>query len=62
MRETLAEWRPAIDEAIADLVPREIDADYLKSTRFDPIALIQRRLESPFLSTSVTVFGSDGRP
>ena len=36
MRETLAEWRPAIDEAIADLVPREIDADYLESFFGDP--------------------------
>ncbi|SEQ56352.1 polyprenyl synthetase family protein [Natrinema salaciae] len=31
MRETLADWRPAVDEAIADLVPREIDDDYLES-------------------------------
>ncbi len=31
MRETLAEWRPAVDEAIDDLVPREIDAEYLES-------------------------------
>ncbi|TMT85794.1 polyprenyl synthetase family protein [Haloterrigena sp. H1] len=35
MRETLADWRPAIDEAIADLIPREIDADYLE-TFFGP--------------------------
>ena len=35
MREMLADWRPAIDEAIADLVPREIDADYLE-TFFGP--------------------------
>ena len=35
MRETLADWRPAVDEAIANLVPREIDADYLE-TFFGP--------------------------
>ncbi|QLG50726.1 polyprenyl synthetase family protein [Natrinema halophilum] len=31
MRETLADWQPAIDEAIATLIPRDIDADYLES-------------------------------
>ncbi|WP_255169799.1 polyprenyl synthetase family protein [Natrononativus amylolyticus] len=31
MRETLAEWRPVIDETIADLLPREVDAEYLES-------------------------------
>ena len=31
MRETLADWRPAIDEAIADLIPREIDTEYLEA-------------------------------
>ncbi|WP_254522875.1 polyprenyl synthetase family protein [Natrinema caseinilyticum] len=31
MRETLADWRPAIDEEIATLIPRDIDADYLES-------------------------------
>ncbi|SDQ34267.1 polyprenyl synthetase family protein [Natronobacterium texcoconense] len=36
MRETLAEWRPAVDEAIADLVPREIDDDYLESFFGEP--------------------------
>ncbi|SEV98603.1 polyprenyl synthetase family protein [Natrinema salifodinae] len=52
MRETLADWRPAIDEAIADLVPREIDADYLESFfgaptyEYDP-AGIQHALSTP---------------
>ncbi len=52
MRETLADWRPAIDEAIADLVPREIDADYLESFfgsptyEYDPEG-IQRALATP---------------
>ncbi|WP_226041274.1 polyprenyl synthetase family protein [Natrinema sp. DC36] len=52
MRETLADWRPAIDEAIADLVPREIDADYLESFfgsptyDYDPHG-IQRALATP---------------
>lgn len=52
MRETLADWRPAIDEAIAELVPREIDADYLESFfgpptyEYDP-AGIQRVLATP---------------
>lgn len=52
MRETLADWRPAIDEAIADLVPREIDADYLESFfgsptyEYDPHG-IQRALATP---------------
>ncbi|MDF9745312.1 polyprenyl synthetase family protein [Natrinema salsiterrestre] len=52
MRETLADWRPAIDEAIADLVPREIDAAYLESFfgvptyEYDPVGL-QRALSTP---------------
>ncbi|WP_049925136.1 polyprenyl synthetase family protein [Halopiger goleimassiliensis] len=52
MRETLAEWRPVIDDAIADIVPREIDADYLESFfgdptyEYDPTA-IQRALADP---------------
>ncbi|ARS91472.1 polyprenyl synthetase family protein [Natrarchaeobaculum aegyptiacum] len=52
MRETLAEWRPAVDEAIADLVPREIDADYLETFygeatyEYDPDG-IQRALADP---------------
>ncbi len=52
MRQTLAEWRPAIDEAIAELVPREIDADYLESFfgeptyEYDPDS-IQRALSDP---------------
>jgi geranylgeranyl diphosphate synthase type I len=29
MRELLAEWRPAVDETIAELLPREIDQAYL---------------------------------
>ncbi|WP_254763625.1 polyprenyl synthetase family protein [Natrinema marinum] len=52
MRETLADWRPAVDEAIADLVPREINADYLESLfgsptyEYDPDG-IQRALSTP---------------
>ncbi|RQG99625.1 polyprenyl synthetase family protein [Natrarchaeobius oligotrophus] len=52
MRETLLEWRPAVDEAIADLVPREIDAEYLESFfgeptyAYDPDG-IQRALSDP---------------
>ncbi len=52
MRDTLAEWRPAIDEAIADLVPREIDTEYLESFfgeptyEYDPEG-IQRALSDP---------------
>ena len=52
MRETLAEWRPAVDEAIADLVPREIDAEYLETFfgeptyEYDPQG-IQRALSDP---------------
>jgi len=52
MRETLAEWRPAVDEAIADLVPREIDAEYLETFfgeptyEYDPGG-IQRALSDP---------------
>ncbi|QSW98328.1 polyprenyl synthetase family protein [Haloterrigena alkaliphila] len=52
MRETLADWRPAIDEAIADLVPRDVDADYLESFFGDPTyeydsGGIQRALSTP---------------
>ncbi len=36
MRETLAEWRPAIDGAIADLFPREMDEAYLESFFGEP--------------------------
>ncbi|THE64936.1 polyprenyl synthetase family protein [Salinadaptatus halalkaliphilus] len=52
MRETLAEWRPAVDEAITDLVPREVDADYLEAYfgeptyEYDPDG-IQRALADP---------------
>ncbi|WP_255191597.1 polyprenyl synthetase family protein [Natronobeatus ordinarius] len=31
MRETLAEWRPAVDAAISDLLPRNVDDEYLES-------------------------------
>ncbi|GAB3030633.1 polyprenyl synthetase family protein [Natronobiforma cellulositropha] len=36
MRDTLAEWRPAIDETIAALVPRDVDAEYLESFFGEP--------------------------
>ncbi|OVE84762.1 polyprenyl synthetase family protein [Natronolimnobius baerhuensis] len=52
MRETLAEWRPAVDEAIADLVPREIDDEHLETFFGEPTyeydsAGIQRALSDP---------------
>jgi geranylgeranyl diphosphate synthase, type I len=52
MRETLAEWRPAIDDAIAEFVPREVDAEYLEeffgepTYEYDPDG-IQRALSDP---------------
>ncbi len=52
MREMLAEWRPAIDETIADIVPREIDAEHLESFFGEPTYeydadSIQRALSDP---------------
>ena len=52
MRETLAEWRPAIDDAIADVLPREIDTAYLETYFGDPTYEydpegIQRALADP---------------
>jgi geranylgeranyl diphosphate synthase type I len=52
MRETLAEWRPTVDEAIAEVLPREIDEEYLEwffgpaSYRYEPES-IQRALADP---------------
>jgi len=52
MRETLAEWRPAVDDAIEEVLPREIDDAYLReyfgdpSYEYDPQA-IQRALADP---------------
>jgi geranylgeranyl diphosphate synthase, type I len=52
MRETLAEWQPAIDDAIAEFVPREVDVEYLESFfgeptyEYDPEG-IQRALSDP---------------
>ena len=52
MRKTLLEWRPVIDEAMEDLLPRVIDADYLESYfgeptyEYDPDG-IQRALSDP---------------
>jgi geranylgeranyl diphosphate synthase type I len=52
MREALAEWRPVIDETIEELLPREIDHDYLSdyfgaaAYRYDPEA-VQRALADP---------------
>ena len=52
MRETLAEWRPAVDDAIEAVLPREIDVDYLESYfgeatyEYDPEG-IQRALADP---------------
>ncbi|MFC6718460.1 polyprenyl synthetase family protein [Natrialbaceae archaeon GCM10025810] len=52
MRETLADWRPAIDDAIADLLPRDVDAEYLESFFGEPTYEydtegIQRALSDP---------------
>ena len=52
MREVLAEWQPVVDEAIADLLPREIEEEYLidyygpASHQYDPVA-IQHALADP---------------
>jgi geranylgeranyl diphosphate synthase type I len=52
MRETLAEWRPRVDDAIAEVLPREIDAEYLEwffgpaSYRYD-VESVQRALADP---------------
>ena len=36
MRDVLEEWRPVIDETIAQVLPREVDADYLASYFGEP--------------------------
>ncbi|MCU4925012.1 polyprenyl synthetase family protein [Halobacteria archaeon AArc-dxtr1] len=52
MRDTLAEWRPAIDDAIAEVLPREVDEAYLESYfgeptyQYDPDG-IQQALSDP---------------
>ncbi len=52
MQDVLADWRPIVDEAIASLLPREIDEEYLTSY-FGPAthkydrAAIQRALADP---------------
>ena len=52
MRDVLAEWRPVIDEAVAELLPREIDEAYIcnffgdPTYRYDPPA-VQRALADP---------------
>jgi geranylgeranyl diphosphate synthase type I len=52
MRETLAEWRPRVDEAIEEVLPREVDAEYLDSFfgpasyRYD-VESVQRALSDP---------------
>ena len=52
MRETLAEWRPAVDATIAELLPREVTAEYLvdffgePTYEYDPDA-VQRALADP---------------
>ena len=52
MRETLAEWRPVVDDAIAEVLPREIDEEYLTeffgpaTFQYDSEA-IQRALADP---------------
>jgi geranylgeranyl diphosphate synthase type I len=52
MLETLDEWRPRVDEAIEEVLPREIDREYLEwffgpdSYRYEPES-IQRALADP---------------
>jgi geranylgeranyl diphosphate synthase type I len=52
MQDLLSEWRPVVDEAIEELLPRTIDEDYLAdffgkaSYRYDPVAM-QRALSDP---------------
>ncbi|MFC7215836.1 polyprenyl synthetase family protein [Saliphagus sp. GCM10025334] len=52
MREALAEWRPVIDDAIAEILPREVDGDNLEAFfgeptfAYDPEG-IQRALADP---------------
>lgn len=52
MRDVLAEWQPVVDDAIAELLPRDVDEAYLDewfgpaSHRYDPEA-IQRALSDP---------------
>jgi len=52
MRETLAEWRPVVDDAIEEVLPRTVDEAYLEeyfgsaSYRYDPHA-IQTALSDP---------------
>jgi len=52
MRDVLAEWRPVVDEAIEEMLPRDIDADYLTdffgeaTYTYDPPAM-QHALADP---------------
>jgi geranylgeranyl diphosphate synthase type I len=52
MRETLAEWRPRVDDAIEEVLPREIDREYLEwffgpaTYRYD-VDSVQRALADP---------------
>jgi geranylgeranyl diphosphate synthase type I len=52
MRDVLAEWQPVIDDAIAEVLPRDVDEEYLAwffgepSYRYDPRA-VQRALSDP---------------
>ena len=36
MRDALADWRPVIDDTIADLLPRDVDQEYLESFFGEP--------------------------
>jgi len=52
MRDVLAEWRPVIDEAVAELLPRDVDEAYLSEFFGDPTyrydaPAIQRALADP---------------
>ena len=53
MQDELARWRPLIDEAIADVLPREVDEEHLASFFGEPTyqydtEAIQRGLSDPF--------------
>jgi len=52
MHEVLAEWRPVVDETIADVLPRELDEDYLSEFFGEPtyrydVEALQRALADP---------------
>lgn len=66
MQDILAEWRPVIDETIAEILPRALDEEYLSSFfgapsyRYDAVAM-QGALAEPS-GTCWTGVGSAGAP